>query len=64
MSHSFHDLPAELFPLTLRAFNQAGEEVWAETVTGPGALYIPPLADEHGPVRIRIEYGDGTVVEP
>jgi len=37
-----------------------GDLVWVETIERPGPLYVPPLALEHGPVDIRIEYGDGT----
>lgn len=63
MRTAFHDLPADAFPLTMRAFDAQGAEVWTETVTGPGALFIPPLADTHGPVRIRVEFANGEVQE-
>jgi hypothetical protein len=59
---SFHDLPADLFPVTMIAFDSGGREVWRETAEGPGALYVPPLAQTFGQVSIRVEFGDGTVV--
>lgn len=63
-SASFHDIGAEQFPVTFRAFNVFDVEVWTETVTEPGALYIPPLINEFGPVVIRVEFGDGTFYDP
>lgn len=63
MTGPFVDLPAECFPFTLRAYDARGTEVWTETVEVPAALYVPPLAQTHGPVTIRIEFADGTVEE-
>jgi hypothetical protein len=64
MSAPFFDLPAESFPITLRAFRESdGEEVWTAVVEEPAALYVPPLALQHGKVRIRVEYGDGSVAD-
>jgi hypothetical protein len=63
-SHAFHDLPAELFPLTMRFFRESdGAEVWTIHVEGPAAVRIPPLAQEHGRVRVRVEFADGSVEE-
>jgi hypothetical protein len=60
--HAFHDLPAECFPLRMRFF-AAGDVVFDERVDGPGAIYIPPLAQEYGPVTCRIDFADGSYVE-
>ena len=61
---SFFDFAPELFPITLRAFNVFDVEVWTETIEQPGALYIPPLIEEFGPVVMRVEYGDGSYHDP
>lgn len=59
---AFHDLPAHLFPLTMRAYPVGSSVcVWSETVEGPAAIHIPALAQEHGPVRMTIEFADGSV---
>lgn len=64
MPHAFHDLPPEAFPFTMIALTVgSGTEVWRAEVSEPAAVYVPPLADTHGPVRIRIEWGDGSVTE-
>ena len=63
MNASFHSFRASDFPIAIEAMNQSGRVVWSEEVTEPGALYVPPLADEHGPVRIRVTYVDGSVHE-
>lgn len=63
-SHAFHDLPAELFPLTMRFLRESdGVEVHTIHVEGPGAVHVPPLALEHGRVRVRVEFADGSVEE-
>lgn len=68
MSHlaSYHELPPEAFPVTLIAFRKSdGEEVWRATVEQPDVpLYVPPLAMTHGPVVMRVEFGDGEVIDP
>jgi hypothetical protein len=64
MSAPFFDLGAESFPITLRAFRESdGKEVWTAVVEEPAALYVPPLALQHGKVRIRVEYGDGSIAD-
>ena len=63
MKSAFHDLPARDFPLVIEAFDLTDQVVWQQRVVGPGSLYIPPLADDHGPVRIKITYADGRVSE-
>lgn len=64
MMSSFIDLPGEQFPLTIRAFRRRdGREVWSAEVAEPGATYVPPLIIEHGPVRIRVEFGDGSIID-
>lgn len=57
---SFFDLPPELFPFTVHFITQTGDTVHAITVTGPGACPVPALAEQHGPISVRIEYADGT----
>jgi hypothetical protein len=64
VSTAFHDLPPEAYPFTMIALTVAGDrEVWRAEVDGPCAIYVPPLAEKFGEVRIRIEWGDGTVSE-
>lgn len=60
MDSRFRDIPADAFPFTIRAFDKRGELVWSETVEQPGAVYVPPLSKEHGPVTIEVEFADGT----
>jgi hypothetical protein len=61
MSTPFFDLDSEAFPVTLRAFRERdGKEVWTTVVEQPAAVYVPPLALQHGKVRIRVEFGDGS----
>jgi hypothetical protein len=56
----FRALPATAFPFTVCAYLADGTIVWEETVTGPGALKIPALAQRHGePVHIKVTYADG-----
>jgi hypothetical protein len=52
-------------PLTIEAISSAtGEVVWRHVVTGPGAIFVPPLAKMIGcPVRIRFRWANGTVTE-
>lgn len=62
-----HDLPPAKFPFTLRIYSgKTGEVVWSRTVTLDEAqslakVEIPGYAGtEHYPVRVEIEYADGT----
>lgn len=60
----FQALPARLFPFTIRAYPVGSDEwVWSETINAPRALKVPGLRAEHGPIRIVIEYADGTITE-
>lgn len=61
----FRDLPRKKFPVHLEFISMAtGQTVWDTTITETGgAVQIPPLADEHGPVRSRVTFGDGEVQE-
>ncbi len=60
----FHDLPAAAFPFTVEFIRVSDGKVVLEiNVTGPGAVPIPGLSEEHGPVRARITYADGRVCE-
>jgi len=52
------------FPIVIEFFSKAaGDMVWATTIEGGGVLSIPPLVCTHGPVRVRVTYADGAVVE-
>lgn len=60
-------LPAEAFPLTLRIISgKTSEVLWQTTVERPTSgeltsICIPGYADtEHYPVRVDIQYADGT----
>jgi hypothetical protein len=64
-----YDFPRGKFPITLRIFSgKDGSEIWMTTVPAPTdaryrlAVSIPHYAGtEHHPVRVRMEYGDGTI---
>lgn len=60
---AFYDFPAEMYPITVIALADE-REVWRAVIDEPGALAVPPLAKTFGRVKIRIEWGDGTVTEP
>lgn len=60
---AFHDLPIEKFPFTMDFLNAAGEIVHSITVSGAGAVHIPGLAEEHGPVSVRVTFADGEVID-
>lgn len=60
--YAFHDLPADSFPFTVEALDASGAVVWTTEVTGPGALYVPPLATFYGPVSVRLRFPDGSVI--
>lgn len=59
---SRHTLPAVAFPFVMIAISvETGAEVWRRRVTGPDKVFVPPLAERiGGPVRIIIEWPDGT----
>lgn len=60
----FIDLPPERFPFRIECVAvETGAVVREITVPGPGAVLIPALAAECGPVRVRVTWGDGTVTE-
>lgn len=58
------DLPAGKYPFTVMALDSlTREEVWRHVVSGPGALWIPPLARITGrPIAVRIQFADGTEI--
>ena len=56
---AFHDLPRSRFPFTIEFLTLAGDIVHTITVTGPGAVRIPGLAAQHGPISVRITWPDG-----
>ena len=59
---AFHDLPAEAFPLTMRAYRIDNDRlVWEQTLDGPGAVEIPPLKQQEGvEIYVAISYADGS----
>lgn len=60
---AFYDLPATKYPFTVEFRNAGGDVVHSIEVVEPGAAVVPPLAAAHGPVSVRITWGDGTVDE-
>jgi hypothetical protein len=52
--------PPSGYPVRIEAL--IGETVvWSHVQTGPGAMYVPPLARQFGaPVAIRCIFADGT----
>jgi hypothetical protein len=65
--HTCHSLAANKFPLTLKLLSgKTGEVLWSRAVTIDEArqlakVEIPGYANtEHYPVRVEIEYADGT----
>lgn len=58
---AFRDIPAAWYPFRVRAIDAGGCVVWEARMDGPGALVIPPLAQEHGPVGIEVEFPDGRI---
>lgn len=63
METAFHDLPQELFPFKIEFIDKAGTIVHTIHVHGPGAVHIPGLAEEFGPVSVRMTYANGEVQE-
>lgn len=60
---AFGDLPIEKFPFEIDFVSTAtGEVVHRIEVPGAGAVRIPPLAQDHGPIRVRINFADGEVI--
>ncbi len=60
-----YDLSRTSFPFTILATDSlTGKEVWRHQVTGPGRVYVPPLAKQLGrPVNIQLLWPDGTTTE-
>lgn len=60
---AFADEPESHFPLVLIFYLAAtGKEVHRIEVDGPGAIFVPPLAKEHGGrIALRIEYANGEI---
>lgn len=61
--HAFVDLPLSAYPMVYEFFRRDGQVVHRIEVSGPGVAHIPGLAHLHGPIGVRITYGDGTVSE-
>jgi hypothetical protein len=59
---AFADLREQDFPLTIEFIAMdTGEVVHIIEVTGPGAVEIPGLSSQHGPVMVRTVTGEGVV---
>lgn len=57
MNTEFVDLPEQAFPFLIEYIRASdGETVDQVCVTGPGAIEVPPLAEKHGPMRVRLTY--------
>lgn len=61
---AFHDLPAEYFPAVAEFLDVNGKVIHTIYIPGPGAVTIPALAEKHGPVTVRLTYGNGEVEGP
>lgn len=60
----FIDLPAWRFPFRIECVAvESGAVVREITVSGPGAVLIPALAAECGPIRVRVTWPNGEVTE-
>lgn len=62
----FTDLPADRFPFTVILLDaESGDGVWRTVVTGPGVIEVPGRNQINGgrPVRVRVEWPDGTSSE-
>lgn len=61
---AFESLPADAFPFTVEFISHdTGLVVHTIDVPEPGAILVPPLRDDHGPIWVRASYAEGTVVE-
>lgn len=62
---AFHDLSPESFPFTIEFFRvDTLEVVHTIEVLGPGAVHVPPLANQLGVrVGVRMHFADGHSVE-
>jgi hypothetical protein len=56
---AFRDLPADYFPLTMEFITESGQVVHRMDVPGPGAIRIPGLAAEHGPIIAHLSFANG-----
>jgi hypothetical protein len=54
---------AEAYPFVVEYLNAVGEVVETQTVEGPGVLKVPGLSVAHGPIGVRITWGDPAVEE-
>lgn len=55
----FVDLDPSRFPFRIECVAESGAVVYAVDVPGPGAVRIPGLAAEHGPISVRITWPNG-----
>lgn len=62
-SVAFGDLPIEKYPFEIDFVSSAtGEVVHRIEVPSTGAVRVPGLAGEYGPIRVRISFADGEVI--
>lgn len=58
--NDIYNLPEDKFPFTIRFLNAEGTEVHTIEVPEPGGLEVPPLARDHGPISVQLDFADGT----
>ena len=60
-----HYFRPEQFPIIVTIYSRLGHELWSETIdkpTGLQAVAIPGYkGTEHTPVRVVIEFADGSI---
>lgn len=61
---AFHDLDEGSFPFIIEfVAERTGRVVHRIDVVGPGAIAVPGLAAEHGPVRVRTTFPGDEIIE-
>lgn len=61
---ALHVFPLEAFPINVQFEAVASGVVVHEfTVDGPDMVRVPALAASHGPVVVRVTFGDGETIE-
>lgn len=60
---AYASLPADHYPFRVEFIAaRTGAVVHEIRVSGPGAIQVPGLRDQHGPIAVRVTYADGAVV--
>jgi hypothetical protein len=62
---AFHDLSEGSYPITIEYIAVATGKVLQvqEIPSGPALLKMPTLSGLFGPIRVRMSFGDGIVIE-